>query len=581
MSKRVFSWGIVVIVSVILIWCGCQKKSEEQNAFARVGWKVISQEDFGLFKKMRRLYPSSMYELVYPERRSNATQCVETAAIFKKAKSVVGKKVKNSIDWQWKERFYPAQMFLFDVLDRNLGFKDEEIEKYYNANRENYKKVIKVTVDTDSTKTETTGVDSTDTTAAKKDAATKDSVIYRPLNAVRAEVARVLFLEKYPPTAEFYASMTDSTDSGKVVDSANVKEQWVQKKRRNIHDFFLKTFYKKHYGQEYPDSLETIFGEGKVITPEDMEMILQWLPASSREDYRKPDKQRYLVEWLLKWKLFYDEAKNMGFVKKKDVKGVIDWAWKYDVVLQYINDVVAEDIEKGITIDTSMCVYEHWDRTGRPDTYPDSAALANIVKSNIESKLKVALDEKIYQMRKKARVSFLQSDFVDELVKDPVALSNEADSLYGAGQSKDAEKIYKKLVDNFPFHPKGLNALVEKAKILTERERYHDAIKDYRRYLLFSSDYEKRCNIFFMIGFVYGEYLSKPELAEASYKWILKNTPECELSDDAEFMALHLDEPMISVDELQAEAKRQGRKIEETEPVSEGEVQEAEVKSES
>ena len=72
-----------------------------------------------------------------------------------------------------------------------------------------------------------------------------------------------------------------------------------------------------------------------------------------------------------------------------------------------------------------------------------------------------------------------------------------------------------------------------------------------------------------MIGFVYSEYLSKPELAEANYKWILKNTPECELADDAEFMCLHLGEPMIGVDELQAEAKRQGRKPEEAEPVSE------------
>ena len=72
-----------------------------------------------------------------------------------------------------------------------------------------------------------------------------------------------------------------------------------------------------------------------------------------------------------------------------------------------------------------------------------------------------------------------------------------------------------------------------------------------------------------MIGFVYSEYLSKPELAEANYKWILKNTPECELADDAEFMCLHLAEPMIGVDELQAEAKRQGRKPEEAEPVSE------------
>ena len=66
----------------------------------------------------------------------------------------------------------------------------------------------------------------------------------------------------------------------------------------------------------------------------------------------------------------------------------------------------------------------------------------------------------------------------------------------------------------------------------------------------------------FMIGFIYDEYLDKPEIAEANYKWVLKNAPGCELADDAEFMMLHLGEQMASVDELQAEVKRQGKKVE-------------------
>ena len=66
----------------------------------------------------------------------------------------------------------------------------------------------------------------------------------------------------------------------------------------------------------------------------------------------------------------------------------------------------------------------------------------------------------------------------------------------------------------------------------------------------------------FMIGFIYDEYLDRPEMAEVNYKWVLKNTPDCELSDDAEFMMLHLGEQMSSVDELQAEVKRQGKKVE-------------------
>jgi hypothetical protein len=59
-------------------------------------------------------------------------------------------------------------------------------------------------------------------------------------------------------------------------------------------------------------------------------------------------------------------------------------------------------------------------------------------------------------------------------------------------------------------------------------------------------------------------------MAEVNYKWVLKNAPDCELADDAEFMMLHLGEQMSSVEELQAEVKRQGKKVEASEPEAEG-----------
>ncbi len=525
MGKKIIVYaGYVIAVCSLVLWSSCQKKGEDEKSFARVGWKVISQENFDSFKKMKRLYPSSMYGKLYPGKRSNASQCVETQALFGKAKSAVGSKIKSNIDWQWKDRFYTAQMYLFEILDKNLGFPEKTVEKYYSDNKEDYKKVIQVTVGTDSTAADSTAADST------KKAETKDSVIYRPMNAVRAEIVRALFVEKFPPTEEHYKSLanTSTTDSTKVeIDSAMAKEQWVQKKKRNIPEFFMKEFYQGRFDKEYPDSLDEVFGEGKLITEKDLDMIMQWLPAQSRADYKTPEKKRYLVEWLLKWKFFHEEAQKSGFADTKDVEQVNEWAWKFEVVERYINEKVSDDVEKEMVIDTSMCLYENWDRTGRPDNYPDSASLANIITSNISSKKQVAIDKLIFGVRKKAGIKFLQSDFVDELVNDPEKMAAEADSLYGAGNSKDAEKLYKKLVDNFPFDDKGLSSLVELAKILTEKEKYIDAIKNYRRYLLFSSDVEKRCNIFFMVGFVYGEYLSKPELAEASYKCILKNTPDC------------------------------------------------------
>lgn len=567
-----FSGTLLLVVS--LFCCFCSKKKDETKAFAKVGRKVISQESFDAFKRMKRFYPGNLAHLAYPGERSFTTLCVETEAIYPKARSARAE-VKNSNDWKWKKNFFHAQMYLLEVLDKNLGFADREIEAYYNKNKERFKKVIKVKVTQDTTASEepspsdSADTSSTDTTSKE---VYKDSTIYRPLNAARGEIAQTLFAAKYPPDSAFYASKADST--GKF-DSADVQTQWVMKERRNLPEFFMKKVYKKRYGKEYPeplnvDSVNDIVGEGKIITPEDMDVIYGWLPEGRREGYKTAEKKLYLAGWLLKWLMFSEEAKEIEFDKtNKDVKLMVDNAWKFEVVVKYVNDVLVPQVEKEATVDTAMCIFKAWDRSHKPGTYPDSTDLNDAIKPYYDLKVRTALEGKIYAIRKKVGVKFLQSDFTDDKVEDPVKLAAEADSLYGEGSSKEAEKKYKMLADNFLFTGEGKNALVELAKILTENEKYRDAVNRYRQFLQFSPDREKRCNIFFMIGFVYSEYLSKPELAEANYKWILKNTPECELADDAEFMCLHLAEPMIGVDELQAEAKRQGRKPEEAEPVSE------------
>jgi hypothetical protein len=81
-----------------------------------------------------------------------------------------------------------------------------------------------------------------------------------------------------------------------------------------------------------------------------------------------------------------------------------------------------------------------------------------------------------------------------------------------------------------------------------------------------------------MIGFIDDEYLSKPDIAQVNYRWVLKNTPECELADDAEFMSLHLGEAMSSVEELRAEAMRQGKKVD-TSAIQEPAIPEAKMKA--
>ncbi|MFO7772415.1 MAG: hypothetical protein R6V59_00460, partial [Dehalococcoidia bacterium] len=91
-------------------------------------------------------------------------------------------------------------------------------------------------------------------------------------------------------------------------------------------------------------------------------------------------------------------------------------------------------------------------------------------------------------------------------------------------------------------------ALIEMAKIKTEDQKYHRAVEYYRKHTILYND--RKCNNFFMTGFIFDEYLNSPKKAEMNYKWILKNTPDCELADDAEFMCLHLDEPTPGVETL-------------------------------
>jgi outer membrane protein assembly factor BamD (BamD/ComL family) len=177
-------------------------------------------------------------------------------------------------------------------------------------------------------------------------------------------------------------------------------------------------------------------------------------------------------------------------------------------------------------------------------------------------------------------VRFIQTGLADERSKDPVKLMVQADALRDTGKTTEAQAIYQSLTTDFAFTKEGKKALVELAKIQTEQQAYADAIKNYRRFLVIDADKSKECNNMFMIGFIYDEYLDRPEMAELNYKWVLKNAPGCELADDAEFMMLHLGEQMASVDELQAEVKRQGKKVEASETEEQGLNVEQEKKAE-
>ena len=71
-----------------------------------------------------------------------------------------------------------------DVLSRNMGATDEDIEQYYSTNKETFKTIVKPAADT-----------------AKKDTVKvtvkKDSVSYKPMIQVKDQIIKTLFLSKY------------------------------------------------------------------------------------------------------------------------------------------------------------------------------------------------------------------------------------------------------------------------------------------------------------------------------------------------------------------------------------------------
>jgi tetratricopeptide (TPR) repeat protein len=318
--------------------------------------------------------------------------------------------------------------------------------------------------------------------------------------------------------------------------------------------------YEQKYKHKLPDSLSEWFGKGKLITPEDMDIILHWLPEDQRSAYGSPAGKTDLAKWLLKWKLFTEDAKKCGFFSGDDVKAALDWAWKVEVAVNYVNNALVPAAKASAAVDTEMCVYAMWDDRNAVSE-KDTAGINRKVSQYLKKIVSVKIDSALYALRSKHSIKFVAAEYKDEQDAKPAVLIAHADSLRDTGNTAEASGVYRQLVTNFPFTPEGVRSYTELAKVQTEKGEYVDAVKNYRDFLILSKDASKRCNTFFMIGFIYDEYLNKSDMAEANYKWVLKNTPECELADDAEFMTLHLGEPMNSVEELRSEATRQGRKV--------------------
>jgi hypothetical protein len=384
----------------------------------------------------------------------------------------------------------------------------------------------------------------------------------KELSEVREDIIKVLFYQQFPPDSAWVReSFGDS-----LPDSTIVQERWLTTQRNELQrispDFFLSRTYQELYKAPLPDTMEAWALQSGFIDSTDVNVILGWIPEDRRERFAEDEESRKgLIRWTIRWKVFAKKAQQSGYTKLATTKAKLRWAQKIETVTRYVNEELAPKIAASTQVDSALALYSYWDHQGKVVLPPDSGSFAGEIGRIREEMVKTALTAKIAEYRTKAKISFLQEDYADKRSANASELLAQAEAARDSGNEGSSQALYTTLATDLPHTAEGQTAMAEMAKNLSENNRYFDAIELYRKHLFLAGDKANRCNAFFMIGFIYDEYLARPQLAEMNYKWILKNTPNCELIDDAEFMMLHLDEPMVRIEDLSAEALRQGRKV--------------------
>lgn len=531
-------------MAALVVSCGTSKV---ENPIAQIGRVTIDSASFDTFRKAARVYPAP-FPNHFPGSRGTASFMAECEAIYQAtAKRAAALGVTSTLDWEWKKKYFTATLF-FDLLGDNLGFTNAELESRYNKTKESF-----------------------ETTVKTEDG--QDSTFIQPFEAVKRLVADNIFYEKHEPDSAFIARL-----GAQAQDSAALRNHWLYSVRSNPADFYMRLFIKEQTGVVYSDSVEQIYGEGKYITPEDLEVIRSWVPES-----RRNMRMKELVEWLYKWKSFSERATKLGLTNTPEHKNMQYWALRMEHAIVYLEKEVMPKLPK-IEItesDTCLAKLSIFDMSGRV-TSPSVERITGELESISQARLNVKVDSAIYNIRKNVKVTWMQNEHRDERGENPAALLAKADSLRDAAADaetdedadrilEEAESLYRALTADFAFTAEGRRAYSELAKInldkyntdpRQDRRLLSTAINYYRRGQVLDTDDEARCNSSFMIGFTYDEHLKNFALAEANYKWILRHTPACNLITDAEFMLQHLDEPMTSIEEIQGQSIRQGRKVE-------------------
>ena len=541
--------GICVCIPAMLT--SCQSKPRmPKDPIVRVGNTVIGKETFEAFQHTARIYPAPP-PYYFPAQRSPVTFMAEVEAIYQYTKSSeLLEKVTASLDWQWKKKYYIAAPFFELMGSDNLGFSDSELEAFYKKNKEDFR-------------------------VTAHDAEGQDSSFIPPFESVKRTVADNLFYEKYRPDSAFIASLGEQGH-----DSVSLRNHWLYNARTNTDNFYMRQFFFERNGVPYED-VQQIYGEGKPIASDDIDVIRSWVPEG-RRNMRMHD----LIEWLYKWKIFSEHAMQLKLVSDSKREETLHWALRIEYAQAYLREEVlpnaTPEAQAFVTDLAELIVFDQMRNAERPDRRRLQAEVDNIGRARVIT----SVDSALYSIRNSVGITFLQEEFRDERGADFAALIAKADSLKEAAANssenaesmlEEAEKLLRTVAVDFAFTAEGRRAMSDIAKMQLDKfsagqdRLLSMAIASYRRGQALESDLEILCNSIFMTGFVYDEYFKNYALAEANYRWILRHAPKCALASDAEFMLLHLGEPMTTIEEIQGQSLRQGRVLDfEDEPAVSG-----------
>ena len=162
---------IIVFLPLMMI---CSKTATD-GRIVRIGKTTITKPSFDAFEKIVRMYPIDP-GIYFPAFRPTISHLIETEVIFRqKGTRAIKDSLKNTADWQWKKRYFPAQLFYKDYILENFCIPDDTIAAYYEAHKDSFK----VTVKGDSTK--------------------PDSTYFRPLTEVKRSSSTPCFLRGTNP----------------------------------------------------------------------------------------------------------------------------------------------------------------------------------------------------------------------------------------------------------------------------------------------------------------------------------------------------------------------------------------------